>query len=413
MTTSATHSASRGTRLPRLRHGSARSSTVGAEETRGCTRPARAAPASAASTRSATRTSGCATAVAALDRVPRRADRVPAEHDAGPHARDVRPDRRTCCSRPASSRASPSPPRGPPRRSACCSPLWLETDHGRVTPGTRSASSSTPTIAAVAVSLVDSRTGYLADLDGIRQVIGDRLLIVDAIQGFGVVDAPYELADVVVIRRPEVGARRLGHRLPRAQRPRARAPHPGVLRLHRHRRGRTVGRRCRRRRSGARAYRVTNPDRSPRPGSPRRSRRSPRSASPTIHAAVADACQPDHRARRRVRDPGRVVAAEHERAGIVVLEPPDRPAHPARRVAAQPRRHGDRCGRARVRLSRARRHHERDARDAARESFVSFATAIAVLSAPRVRAMSSPARRSSTRSVSSVSHPMPADGRSV
>ena len=29
-------------------------------------------------------------------------------------------------------------------------------------------------------------------------MIGDRLLIVDAIQGFGVVDAPYEVADVVV-----------------------------------------------------------------------------------------------------------------------------------------------------------------------------------------------------------------------
>src|SRR5690606_19500787 len=35
------------------------------------------------------------------------------------------------------------------------------------------------------------------DLEGIRQVIGDRLLIVDATQGFGVVDAPYELADIV------------------------------------------------------------------------------------------------------------------------------------------------------------------------------------------------------------------------
>jgi selenocysteine lyase/cysteine desulfurase len=48
------------------------------------------------------------------------------------------------------------------------------------------------------VSLVDFRTGYLADIEGIRQVIGDRLLIVDAIQGFGIVDAPYEVADVVV-----------------------------------------------------------------------------------------------------------------------------------------------------------------------------------------------------------------------
>jgi selenocysteine lyase/cysteine desulfurase len=56
----------------------------------------------------------------------------------------------------------------------------------------------TKSVAAVAVSLVDFRTGYLADLEGIRQVIGERLLIVDAIQGFGVVDAPYEVADIVV-----------------------------------------------------------------------------------------------------------------------------------------------------------------------------------------------------------------------
>nr|WP_241732236.1 aminotransferase class V-fold PLP-dependent enzyme [Galbitalea soli] len=75
-------------------------------------------------------------------------------------------------------------------------PLWLTTDHGRVLPGNL-REQLTPAVEAVAVSLVDFRTGYLADLEGIRQVIGDRLLIVDAIQGFGVVDAPYELADVV------------------------------------------------------------------------------------------------------------------------------------------------------------------------------------------------------------------------
>ncbi|WP_431277655.1 aminotransferase class V-fold PLP-dependent enzyme [Leifsonia poae] len=76
-------------------------------------------------------------------------------------------------------------------------PTWLETDHGRVTPG-QIREQITSATTAVAVSLVDSRTGYLADIDGIRQVIGDRLLIVDAIQGFGVVDVPYEVADVVV-----------------------------------------------------------------------------------------------------------------------------------------------------------------------------------------------------------------------
>ncbi|WP_157156794.1 aminotransferase class V-fold PLP-dependent enzyme [Diaminobutyricimonas sp. LJ205] len=76
------------------------------------------------------------------------------------------------------------------------SPIWLETDHGRVTPG-NIRDQLTSTTVAVAVSLVDYRTGYLADLDGIRQVIGDRMLIVDAIQGFGVVEAPIEVADVV------------------------------------------------------------------------------------------------------------------------------------------------------------------------------------------------------------------------
>lgn len=75
-------------------------------------------------------------------------------------------------------------------------PAWLETDHERVTPA-RIRDQLTPGTVAVMVSLVDSRTGYLADIDGIRQVIGDRLLIVDAIQGFGVVDAPFEVADVV------------------------------------------------------------------------------------------------------------------------------------------------------------------------------------------------------------------------
>lgn len=75
-------------------------------------------------------------------------------------------------------------------------PQWLEADHGRLTPGSIREQIDDTTV-AVAVSLVDFRTGYLADLEGIRQVIGDRLLIVDAIQGFGVVDVPYEVADVV------------------------------------------------------------------------------------------------------------------------------------------------------------------------------------------------------------------------
>lgn len=76
-------------------------------------------------------------------------------------------------------------------------PHWLNTDYGRVTPGTIQQQ-LTDDVSAVAVSLVDFRTGHLIDLEGIRQVIGDRLLILDAIQGFGVVDVDYTLADVVV-----------------------------------------------------------------------------------------------------------------------------------------------------------------------------------------------------------------------
>lgn len=55
----------------------------------------------------------------------------------------------------------------------------------------------TDEVTAVALSLVDFRTGALADLAAIRDAIGDRLLIVDAIQGFGVVDIDWSAADVV------------------------------------------------------------------------------------------------------------------------------------------------------------------------------------------------------------------------
>ncbi len=53
------------------------------------------------------------------------------------------------------------------------------------------------TVTAVAVSLVDYRTGALADIAALRELIGDRLLIVDAIQGFGVADIDWTAADVV------------------------------------------------------------------------------------------------------------------------------------------------------------------------------------------------------------------------
>lgn len=54
-------------------------------------------------------------------------------------------------------------------------------------------------VTALVVSHVDFRTGYRADLAGLRDVLGpDRLLIVDAVQSFGVVDDDYAVADVVV-----------------------------------------------------------------------------------------------------------------------------------------------------------------------------------------------------------------------
>ncbi|MEJ2857201.1 MULTISPECIES: aminotransferase class V-fold PLP-dependent enzyme [unclassified Saccharothrix] len=57
----------------------------------------------------------------------------------------------------------------------------------------------TPTTTALSVSAVDFRTGYRADLAALRDVLGDRMLVVDGIQGFGVVDEPWSVADVLVV----------------------------------------------------------------------------------------------------------------------------------------------------------------------------------------------------------------------
>ncbi|MEI3847123.1 MULTISPECIES: aminotransferase class V-fold PLP-dependent enzyme [unclassified Microbacterium] len=54
-------------------------------------------------------------------------------------------------------------------------------------------------VTALAVSHVDFRTGHRADLAALREALGpDRLLIVDAVQSFGVVAEDWALADVVV-----------------------------------------------------------------------------------------------------------------------------------------------------------------------------------------------------------------------
>lgn len=53
-------------------------------------------------------------------------------------------------------------------------------------------------VGAVLVGHVDYLTGYRTDLAAIREVIGDRLLIVNASQAFGAIDERYEMADIVV-----------------------------------------------------------------------------------------------------------------------------------------------------------------------------------------------------------------------
>lgn len=72
---------------------------------------------------------------------------------------------------------------------------WLRTP--RVTPEVVAAA-LTPSTTVVSVSAVDFRTGYRADLGALREVVGDRLLVVDGIQGLGVVNEPWEVADVLV-----------------------------------------------------------------------------------------------------------------------------------------------------------------------------------------------------------------------
>ncbi|MET0134161.1 MAG: aminotransferase class V-fold PLP-dependent enzyme [Kibdelosporangium sp.] len=69
---------------------------------------------------------------------------------------------------------------------------------GWVTPSVV-ADALTADITAVSVSAVDFRTGFRADLAALREVTGDRLLVVDGIQGFGVVDEPWQVADVLVV----------------------------------------------------------------------------------------------------------------------------------------------------------------------------------------------------------------------
>ncbi|MCT2581880.1 aminotransferase class V-fold PLP-dependent enzyme [Actinophytocola sp. S1-96] len=73
----------------------------------------------------------------------------------------------------------------------------LRPPRGRMTPEAVAAALTEDTT-VVSVSAVDFRTGYRADLAALREVVGDRLLVVDGIQGVGVVDEPWAVADVLV-----------------------------------------------------------------------------------------------------------------------------------------------------------------------------------------------------------------------
>ncbi|WP_225446786.1 aminotransferase class V-fold PLP-dependent enzyme [Streptacidiphilus sp. PB12-B1b] len=78
-------------------------------------------------------------------------------------------------------------------------PVPLAADRlGRITPDLVRSALTRETV-AVSVSAVDYRTGFRADLGGIREVIGaDRLLVVDAIQGMGATELPWTAADLLV-----------------------------------------------------------------------------------------------------------------------------------------------------------------------------------------------------------------------
>lgn len=78
-------------------------------------------------------------------------------------------------------------------------PRWIRPPGGWVTADAVEAALDDE-VTAVAVSHVDYRTGYRADLAALRELIGpDRLLIVDAVQSFGVVDEDWSAADVVAV----------------------------------------------------------------------------------------------------------------------------------------------------------------------------------------------------------------------
>lgn len=82
--------------------------------------------------------------------------------------------------------------------SGALTPRWITPTDSFVTPDAV-AEALDDEVTALTVSHVDFRTGYRTDLAALRELLGpDRLLIVDAVQSFGIVDADFSAADVVV-----------------------------------------------------------------------------------------------------------------------------------------------------------------------------------------------------------------------
>lgn len=73
----------------------------------------------------------------------------------------------------------------------------VEVPDARVTPGALAQAVDDATV-AIAVSLVDYSTGFRVDVPALKELAGDALLVVDAIQGLGAVRAALAPADVLV-----------------------------------------------------------------------------------------------------------------------------------------------------------------------------------------------------------------------
>ncbi|MEU6270940.1 aminotransferase class V-fold PLP-dependent enzyme [Streptomyces populi] len=78
-------------------------------------------------------------------------------------------------------------------------PRWLDPEPGGGVTAELVRAALTDDVVALSASAVDFRTGFRADLAALREAVGpDRLLIVDAIQAFGVAAMDWDAADVVV-----------------------------------------------------------------------------------------------------------------------------------------------------------------------------------------------------------------------